>query len=68
MAETEALKQEIKKIRAKATELKMNLHDLSEELPQGWEQIMTVAKATYDAHAALTEARARLQDLERAAA
>ena len=39
MSEIEALKAEIKKLSAKATQAKMDLHDLSEELPVNWRQI-----------------------------
>ena len=35
MSDTEAVKAEIKKLSAKAMQAKMDLHDLSEELPQG---------------------------------
>ena len=38
----------------------MDLHDLSEDLPTGWERIMEIAQKAYDAHAALTEARKAL--------
>jgi hypothetical protein len=63
MSETvdvDALKAEIKKLNAKATQAKMDLHDLSEELPTNWERIPDVAKTAHDAHAALIAARARL--------
>ena len=51
------LKARIKKLNAQATQAKMDLHDLSEELPTNWENILVVAQKAYDAHAALTEAR-----------
>ena len=35
MEDVEALKAQIKKLNAQATNLKMNLHDLSEDLPTG---------------------------------
>lgn len=60
MSEPDALKAEIKKLNARATQAKMDLHDLSEELPTHWERILDVAKVAYDAHAALVAARARL--------
>ena len=66
MSDVDTLKAEIKKLSAKATNAKMNLHDLSEELPVNWKTIMEVAQATYDAYAALTEARAKLESLEAA--
>ena len=46
----EALKAQIKKLNAQATNLKMNLHDLSEDLPTGWEKIPEVAAQAYEAY------------------
>lgn len=60
MADLEALKASVKKLNAKATQAKMDLHDLSEELPTNWERILDIAKVAHDAHAALTEARKQL--------
>jgi len=60
VASLEALKNEVKKLNAKATQAKMDLHDLSEELPTHWERIPEVAKLAHDAHAALVDARKRL--------
>ena len=54
------LKARIKKLNAQATNLKMNLHDLSEDLPTGWEKIPEVAAQAYEAYKNLTEARSRL--------
>lgn len=51
------LKARIKKLNAQATQLKMDLHDLSEDLPTGWERIMEIAQRTHDAYAQLAEAR-----------
>ncbi len=61
MSEIETLKAQVKKLSARATNAKMNLHDLSEELPLNWTTIMTVAQTTYDAFEALEEARAKLK-------
>ncbi len=66
MSDIDALKADIKKLSAKATNAKMNLHDLSEELPVNWATIMEVAQATYDAYAALIAAREKLKELESA--
>ncbi len=41
---TDELKARIKKLGFEASQLKLDLHDLSEELPNGWEQIMQVAE------------------------
>ena len=51
------LKARLKRLNAQATQAKMDLHDLSEELPTNWEQILVVAQRCYDLHAALMEAR-----------
>jgi len=66
MSDVEALKAEIKKLSAKATQAKMDLHDLSEELPINWTQIMNVAQRAHDAFAELEAKRASLKSLEAA--
>ena len=60
MDDIEALKAELKKLNARATQAKMDLHDLSEELPTNWERILEVAQAAHDAHAALMAVRKQL--------
>lgn len=50
----------VKKLSAQATQAKMDLHDLAEELPIGWETIPQQAQKTYEAYARLSEARQRL--------
>lgn len=67
MSDIDTLKAEIKKLSARATTAKMNLHDLSEELPINWQSIMATAQATHDAFKALEDARATLKSLEAAA-
>ena len=57
---SDELKAQVKKLNAQATQAKMDLHDLSEELPIGWERILEQAQKTYDAYAKLTEARKQL--------
>jgi len=61
MSDVEALKAEVKKLSAQATQSKMDLHDLSEELPINWERIPDVAGHCHDLYARLTDARARLK-------
>jgi hypothetical protein len=39
----------------------MDLHDLAEDLPNGWERIPEVAEKTYRKYAELIEARERLK-------
>ena len=64
MDDIDALKAEVKKLNARATQAKMDLHDLSEELPTNWERIPEVARIAFDAHVALVEARKRLAALQ----
>jgi hypothetical protein len=59
----DTLKAEIKKLNARATQAKMDLHDLSEELPTNWERIPEVARIAHEAHAALVAARQRLAEV-----
>ena len=66
MSGVDELKAEIKKLSARAMNMKMNLHDLSEELPVNWQTIMSVAQDTYDAYAALEAARKKLKEVEAA--
>jgi hypothetical protein len=60
MEDIDALKAEIKKLNGQATQLKMDLHDLSEDLPIGWERIPEIAEKTFQAYQKLTEARQKL--------
>ena len=60
MEEVDEMKAQIKKLNAQATALKMNLHDLSEDLPTGWEKIMEVAGKAYNAYQSLDAAKRRL--------
>jgi hypothetical protein len=56
------LKTRIRKLNAQATQAKMDLHDLSEELPTNWEKIREVAERAYSAHAELAAARKALAE------
>jgi hypothetical protein len=60
MQDLDALKTKVKKLNQQATALKMDLHDLSEDLPTRWEEIPALAEKTYNAHAALIAARQEL--------
>ncbi len=59
----DTLKAELKKLNARATQAKMDLHDLSEELPTNWERIPEVAKSAHEAHVALMAAKKKLAEL-----
>lgn len=65
MSGREVLEAELKKLSARATQAKMDLHDLSEELPVNWPSIMAVAQRTYDAFAELDRKRQDLKQLEK---
>jgi hypothetical protein len=54
------LKAEIKKLSARAMKLKLDLHDLSEELPQNWQAIPELAEKAHAAFQALEEKRQEL--------
>jgi hypothetical protein len=62
--EEEALRAELKKLSARAMALKMDLHDLSEELPQRWQAIPDVARRTHEAFAELEAKREALKQME----
>lgn len=64
MSELETLKADIKKLSAKATQAKMDLHDLSEELPLNWHSIMVVAQRAHEAFAELEKKREDLKAQE----
>lgn len=68
MSDVEALQSHIKKLSARATTMKMNLHDLAEELPINWPTIMSVAQDTFDAFKALEDARVALKQAKADAA
>lgn len=61
MSDIETLKAVIKKLSTQATQAKMDLHDLSEELPVNWQSIPAVAQKCFDLHARLSEARDQLK-------
>ncbi|MBI5462929.1 MAG: hypothetical protein HY941_12160 [Gammaproteobacteria bacterium] len=62
VVDLDALKKDVKKLNAQATALKMNLHDLAEDLPIGWEKIPDLAEQTYQTYKNLMAARQRLAD------
>ncbi|GAA5171886.1 CCE_0567 family metalloprotein [Viridibacterium curvum] len=57
MEDLDTLKARVKKLNAQATQAKMDLHDLSEDLPTNWEKILEVAQIAFDSHKALMAAR-----------
>ena len=63
MSDLETLKAELKKLSTRATQAKMDLHDLSEDLPQNWQKILSVAERAHGAFAALEAKRGELEKL-----
>ena len=45
------LRAELRRWNSRATRLKLDLHDLAEDLPVGWEGILELAAATHEAYA-----------------
>jgi len=64
MADVDTLKTAIKKLSAQAMQAKMDLHDLSEELPVGLENVPRVAQRVVESYAALAAAKAELKAAE----
>jgi hypothetical protein len=58
--DADKLKAEIKKLSAQAMQAKMDLHDLSEELPINLQQILDVAQRAHVAFETLESKRAQL--------
>ncbi len=64
----EELEKKVKKLSMRATDAKMNLHDLAEELPVDYEKIPETAEATFAVYQELTAARKELKAAKKAAA
>lgn len=63
METAETLKLDIKKLSSQALQAKMDLHDLSEELPTGWERIPEMAQKTFEIYGKLIAAKQKLAAL-----
>jgi len=63
MEDAAALKERIKKLSSQAVKLKLDLHDLTEELPVGWETIPDVAARCHQVYLDLSEAKKALAAL-----
>lgn len=61
MSDTDTLKAEIKKLSTQAIQAKMDLHDLAEDLPTNWTQILGVAQRAHDAFKLLESKREELK-------
>ncbi|MDP3340367.1 CCE_0567 family metalloprotein [Frigidibacter sp.] len=63
----EDLEAQVKKLSMRATDAKLALHDLSEELPIDWEKIPEVAERTWTVFRDLDAARKAVKDAKLAA-
>ncbi len=63
MEAAETLKLEIKKLNSQAVQAKLDLHDLSEELPTNWERIPEVAQKTFQIYEKLIATKQKLAAL-----
>ncbi|MEM9763865.1 MAG: CCE_0567 family metalloprotein [Pseudomonadota bacterium] len=63
----EEMEARVKKLSMRSTQAKMNLHDLSEELPTDWQKIPEVAAETFEVFKELTAARKELKAAKKAA-
>lgn len=61
----EDLKTQIKRLNSKAGQLKMDLHDLAEGLPNDYEQLMEMAARTYNVYRKLDEMNQQLKIWEK---
>lgn len=58
--DAQALQARLRKVVGKASRLKLDLHDLAEDLPSNWEQIPELAGRTFDAYAEIASLQAEL--------
>jgi len=61
LTEIESIAAEVRKLSSQATQAKLNLHDLAEDLPVHWEQIPAVAQRAFDLYRELESKRAQLR-------
>jgi hypothetical protein len=68
MTETTSIdewKTRVKRLNSEAGQLKMDLHDLAEDLPKDWEKIMEVAQRVHQKYVDLMAARRQVAELEK---
>lgn len=59
MSEASTSKEQLRKASSDAIRAKMDLHDLTEELPLGWETIPALAERTFQAYKLLADLKAK---------
>ncbi|NJL02563.1 MAG: hypothetical protein HC910_19135 [Spirulinaceae cyanobacterium SM2_1_0] len=58
------LKKQVRRLNSKAGQIKMDLHDLAEGLPNDYEQLPALSAKTYDIFCQLQALRQQLKELE----
>ncbi len=66
MSNLEELQKTVRKLNSRAGTAKMELHDLSEDLPLNWTEIKAVAEKTFNVFAELDAAKKALAAAEKA--
>lgn len=56
----EEIRAQLKKLKYSAMQLKMDLHDLAEDLPVNWDRIPDVAGRTFDTYFAIARLESEL--------
>lgn len=54
------IREQLKKLKYSAMQLKMDLHDLAEDLPVDWERVPDVAARTFDTYSAIAQLESEL--------
>lgn len=62
----EEMQKKVRKLNSRAGNAKMELHDLAEDLPIDWTNIMAVAEKTYKVFAELDAAKKEFAEMEKA--
>ena len=66
MTDFEEMQKKVRKLNSRAGNAKMELHDLAEDLPIDWTNIMAVAEKTFKVFEELDAAKKELASLEKA--
>lgn len=54
------IREKLKKLKYSAMQLKMDLHDLAEDLPVDWERVPDVAARTFDTYSTIAQLESEL--------
>ncbi|TPW28528.1 hypothetical protein FJU08_17110 [Martelella alba] len=64
MSDFDEMQKKVRKLNSRAGNAKMELHDLAEDLPVNWGEIVAVAEKTYKVFAELDAAKKELAAME----